>query len=144
VTYAFHAPIAQVRTAIESSFSYPPQDDGLYGDWNPSRISGRGSPETEFDVAQKGLTKSDVYHWLNSPLGYKAEFKLLVVSLSDSMTRMDVQASDSIVRIGPKLFGDGGESYERVAPTTIEEYRILLRIGRALNEPDMPTLKLPH
>jgi hypothetical protein len=143
-TYVFHAPIAKVRTAVESSFPYPPQDDSLYGDWNPSRMSGRGSPETEFDLTQKGLTKSDVYHWLYSPLGYKAEFKLLLIPMSDSSTRVDVQTSQSMVRIGPTLFGDGGDSYERVAPTTIEEYGILLKIGRALNEPDMPPLKLPN
>lgn len=142
VTYAFHAAIAQVRTAIKSSFRYPPEDDRLYGDWNPSPLSGRVVPENEFDVTQDGLTKSDVYHWLYSPLEYKAEFRLTLAPVSDSTTSVDIQTSDSMVRIGPNLFG--GDYYERVAPTTIEEYRVLLKIGRALNEPDMLPLKLPN
>jgi hypothetical protein len=143
VSYAFHAPIAQVQRAVESSFHLPVDDDRLYGDWNPSRMSGRGSPETEFDLLQDGLTKSDVYHWLTVPLRYKAEFKLRLAPLSDSTTQVDVQTAESMVLIGPNLFGHGGNFYQPVAPTTVEEYRILLKIGRSLNEPSMPSLKVP-
>lgn len=143
VSYAFHAPIAQVRRAVESSFHLPADDDRLYGDWNPSRMSGHGSPETEFEMSQDGLTKSNVYHWLTIPLGYKAEFKLRLAPLSDSMTQVDVQTAESMVLIGPNLFGHGGNFYQPVAPTTVEEYRILLKVGQFLNELNMPPLKMP-
>jgi hypothetical protein len=143
VSYAFHAAIAQVRRAIESSYHLPVDDDRLYGGWYPSRMSGHGSPETEFDLFQDGSTKSDIYHWLNVPLAYKAEFKLRLAPLSNSMTQVDVQTAESMVLIGPNLFGHGGDFYQPVAPTTVEEYRILLKIGRSLNEPNMPPLKVP-
>jgi len=143
VFYVFHAPIDQVRNAIESSFQLPVQDDRLNGDWSPSRMSGHGSPETEFDLHQDGLTKSAVYHWLLWPLLYKAEFKVLLAPVSDSATQVSIQTSESRVRIGPNIGGHGGDYYEWVRPTTIEEYRILLKIGRVLNEPDMPPMRLP-
>ena len=143
VSYVFHAPIERVRRTIESSFASAGQDDHLEGDWNPSPLSGRGSPELEFDLHQEDLTKSDVYHWLFWPLMYKAEFGLLLASPSESTTQVSVQTSQSQVRIGPNIGGHGGDYYEWVAPTTIEEYRILLKIGRAVGEPGMSALRLP-
>jgi len=92
---------------------------------------------------QEDLTKSDVYHWLFWPLMYKAEFGLLLASPSESTTQVSVQTSQSQVRIGPNIGGHGGDYYEWVAPTTIEEYRILLKIGRAVGEPGMSALRLP-
>ena len=74
---------------------------------------------------------------------YTADFKLLLTPVSDSKTRVDVRTSESKVRIGANFGGHAGDYYERVAPTTIEEYRILLKIGTALGEQNMPPLRLP-
>jgi hypothetical protein len=100
-----------------------------------------GSAETEYNLHQ--ITASDSYFWWNSPLQYSAVFKLLLTPVSDSRTRVDVQTSDSKVRIGANFGGHGGDYYERVPPTTIEEYRILRKIGAALGEQRMAPLRLP-
>jgi len=113
----------------------------MYGHWVPSGLSFHGSAETEYDMHQ--ITVSDSYFWSNTPLQYIADFKLLLTPVSDSKTRVDIRTSESKVRIGANFGGHGGAYYERVAPTTIEEYRILLKIGRALGEQDMPPLRLP-
>ncbi len=86
---------------------------------------------------------SDTYHWWKTSLDYSADFKLRLTPISDSRTRVDVQTSESQVRIGPNFGGHGGGYYELVAPTTIEEYGILLKIGSALGERGMPPLQLP-
>jgi hypothetical protein len=49
-----------------------------------------------------------------------------------------------VVRIGPNFAGHGGDYYERVPSTTIEEYRILLTIGNALSEQGVPSLQGPQ
>jgi hypothetical protein len=143
-SYTFHAPIDRVRNAVDASFSSPKSDRRWEGSWMPSGLDAHGSNETEYDLHQIGLIQSDVYRWLGTPLGYKAEFKLDLTSVSDSTTQVDVQTSDSMVRIGPNLIGHGGDYCEPVAPTTIEEYKILLKIGSAVGESGMPSLRLPQ
>jgi hypothetical protein len=86
---------------------------------------------------------SENYRWWHTPLEYSADFKLLLTPVSDSKTRVDVRTSESKVRIGRNFGGHSGDYYERVAPTTIEEYRILLNIGAALGEHGMPQIQLP-
>jgi hypothetical protein len=113
----------------------------MYGYWVPSGLSFHGSAETEYDMHQ--ITVSDSYFWWNTPLQYSADFKLLLTPVSDSKTRVDVRTSESKVRIGANFGGHGGDYYNPVAPTTIEEYRILMKIGAVLGEQDMPPLRLP-
>jgi hypothetical protein len=89
------------------------------------------------------ITVSDIYyHWWKTPLEYSADFKLRLTPMSNMNTRVDIQTSESKVRIGPNFGAHGGDSYEPVAPTTIEEYRILLKLGSALGERGMPPLQL--
>jgi hypothetical protein len=141
VSYVFNSPASAVRSAIDASASGAYQEGGRYGSWAPSGLSFHGSTETEYNMHQ--ITVSNSYFWWNTPLQYTADFKLLLTPVSDSKTRVDVQTSESMVRIGPNFGGHGGDYYERVAPTTIEEYRILLKIGAVLGEQDMPRLRLP-
>jgi hypothetical protein len=138
-TYVFHAPVAQVRTAIRhatGSFPCPPPTlcFDIY----------RPSDGTEYDLAQLELIKSDVYHWFWEPLEYKAEYHIFVSPLSDSQTRVEVRTVEAQVRIGPTFTSHGGDLYEWVDPTTIEEYRILLVMGDYLGEQGMPPLQLPR
>jgi hypothetical protein len=113
----------------------------MYGYWVPSGLSFHTSAETEYDMHQ--ITVSDSYFWWNTPLQYSADFKLLLTPVSDSKTRVDVRTSESKVRIGANFGGHEGDYYNPVAPTTIEEYRILMKIGAVLGEQDMPPLRLP-
>lgn len=115
----------------------------MEGSWKPTGLNIHCCNETEYEILQRGFTKSDIYHWLNTPLDYKADFELRLIPVSDSRTRVDVVTSGSEVRIGRNFSAHGGDYYERVAPTTIEEYKILLKIGNALGQPGMPALLLP-
>jgi hypothetical protein len=141
VSYVFNSPASAVRSAIDASASAAHQEGRMYGSWAPSGLSFHGSAETEYNMHQ--ITVSDSYFWWKTPLQYTADFKLLLTPVSDSKTRVDVQTSESMVRIGANFGGHGGDYSERVAPTTIEEYRILLKIGAVLGEHDMPALRLP-
>jgi hypothetical protein len=141
VSYVFNSPASAVRDAIDASASAAHQEGRRYGSWAPSGLSFHGSAETEYNMHQ--ISMSDSYFWWKTPLRYSADFKLLLTPVSDSKTRVDVQTSESMVRIGANLGGHGGDYYERVAPTTIEEYRILLKLGAVLGEHDMPPLRLP-
>lgn len=136
-SYVFHAPIAQVRTGLPQWCESRPCPSML------CLVLYRPSNGTEFDLDQLELTKSDVYHWLGTPLEYKSEYHVFVAPMSDSETRVEVRAVQSQVRIGPSFGFHGGDYYEWVAPTTIEEYRILLLIGERLGEQGMPPLQLP-
>ena len=142
-SYAFDAPISQVRSAVDASLGPTSETDTLEGSWKPTGLNIHCCHETEYHILQRGFTKSDIYHWLHTPLDYKADFELRLIPISDSKTQVDVVTSDSEVRIGPSFSAHGGDYYERVAPTTIEEYKILLRIGKVLGQPGMPALLMP-
>jgi hypothetical protein len=138
-TYFFDVPIAQVRSAItDATGIYPcaPSATLCLSIYRPSN-------GTEYDLDQLELSKSDVYHWIGNPLEYKAEYHVFVSPLSDSQTRVEVRTVEAKVRIGPTFTSHGGDLYEWVAPTTIEEYRILLMIGDKVGEQGMPPLQLP-
>lgn len=137
--YVFHAPVAQVRGAIRGiAATYPcPPSPTLCLDVDPP------SNGTEYDFVQLELTKSEVYRWLGKPLEYKAEYHIFLSPLWDSQTRVEVRTVEARVRIGPSFTFHGGDTYEWVAPTTIEEYRILLMIGDKVGEQGMPPLQLP-
>ena len=138
-TYIFHSPIAQVRAAIRDAtgiYPCPTSTTLCLSLYRPSNGS-------EYDLDQLELTKSDVYHSLGKPLEYKAEYHVFVSPLLDSQTRVEVRTVEAHVRIGPTFASHGGDLYEWVAPTTIEEYRILLMIGDKVGEQGMPPLQLP-
>lgn len=139
-TYVFHASIAQVLAAIRDAtgiYPCPPSPTLCLSIDRPS--SG-----TEYDLDQLEWIKSDVYHWLGKPLEYKAKYHVFVSPVSDSETRVDVRTVEAQVYIGPGFSSHGGALAEWVAPTTIEEYRILLMIGDKVGEQGMPPLQLPR
>jgi hypothetical protein len=143
ISYVFDSPASEVRSAIDASISSTYQEGRMYGYWVPSGLSFHGSADTEYDMHQ--ITMSDIYYyWWKTPLEYSADFKLRLTPVSNTNTRVDIQTSKSKVRIGPNFGAHGGDSSEPVAPTTIEEYRILLKIGSALGERGMPPLQLPQ
>jgi hypothetical protein len=141
-SYDFSSPVEELRNAIDASISSMHQEGRLYGSWMPSGLDFHGSIDAEYDMHQ--ITVSDTYHWWKTPLEYSADYKLRLTPVSNRKTRVDVQTSGSKVRIGPNFGAHGGDFYELVPSTTIEEYRILLKIGRALGERGMPPLQLPQ
>jgi len=136
-SYTFAAPIAKVRDAIVGSFGREQQC--LSSCLVINRSSG-----AEFDLYQVGIAASDIYYSGKTPLKYKAEFALQLSPKSDSETEVSVHTTNSEVLMGPNLVGDGGDNYKYVHPTSIEEYRILIKIGDFLGEKGMPPLQLPR
>jgi hypothetical protein len=141
-SYVFSAPIDRVRSAIDAAFCLivPGKQ---WGYWVPTGLDVHGSNETEYDLMQRGFAESDVYHWGPTKLGYWADFKLFLTPVSDAKTQVYVQTSGSMVRLGPTFAAHGGNYLEPVPPTSIEQYRIPLKIGSALGEPAMPPLSPP-
>lgn len=93
------------------------------------------------------VSYSKVYNKFWKPLEYSAEFQLHFTSINEQETKIEVITHNpEVLYFGFDIFGTG-HSYvntKKVEPTTIEEYEILLRIGKLVGEKDMPSLKLPE
>jgi hypothetical protein len=139
-TYVFHVPAAQLRSALPQWGPDTPCPQAP----TPCLILNRPTDGTNYDLVQLDRTKSDVYQWFGKPLDYTARYKLTVTPVSDSQTKIDVATWDSNVLIATGVGIHGGDYVEMVAPTTIEEYRFLLKIGEAIGEKEMPPLQLPQ
>lgn len=142
--------MAEVHEAIQSAFS---RDHTLHVAWprenNPFAKEAFAQPGTESDAYlytfHEPIGRSKVYYRNNLPLEYIANFHLRIASKGQHETRVEVQTfgSEVIAGVSPLGFHGPANIYVRVEPTTIEEYEILLKIGAALNTPNMPPLIVP-
>jgi hypothetical protein len=100
-----------------------------------------------FFNADSPVDASPVYFKDGQPLIYFADFHIHVSAISAERTRVQIFTHDSLLNTGMS----GGWSpargstflYVSVDPTTIEEYQILLRIGKQMGLTNMPPLILP-
>lgn len=92
------------------------------------------------------INSSYVYFGGGKPLRYRAEFQLHLTALGPDRTRVSVITHKPTVINGSKCCGLHGyvSNDVPVEPTTIEEYKILLFLGRLLGTQDMPSLRLPE
>ena len=92
------------------------------------------------------IDPSPVYFGGGKPLRYRAKFQLHLTALDDNSTQVSIITHDPTVINGSTCCGPHGKVANDVAvePTTIEEYKILLFIGRILGVSDMPPLRLPE
>jgi hypothetical protein len=90
---------------------------------------------------------SDIYFAGGKQLPYICEFHIHLIPMSKEETKVVVIPYKSKVIEGLSWWGPHNLSpayiFKSVAPTTIEEYRILLEIGAALETNNMPPLVLP-
>jgi hypothetical protein len=89
---------------------------------------------------------SPVYLAGDQPLPYICEFHLHLMARSSKETEVVVIPHKSEVIEGESWWGLHGSSaytYSSVAPTSIEEYKILLDLGSALGATNMPPVVLP-
>lgn len=108
-------------------------------------------PENNLDLYlspsnNPAVSYSKVYKKFWKSLEYNAEFQLHFKSINENETKIEVIAHNSeVLYFGFDIFGTGHSyvNFKKVGPTTIEEYEILLRIGKLVGEKDMPPLKLP-
>ena len=107
------------------------------GKENDAYLAGEGAPFCE----------SEVYFKDSQPLLYYADFHIHLTAISPRKTRVEIYtygskvAADVDQRFSP-VHGPGLKLVD-VAPTTVEEYQILRRIGDKLGVKEMPPLVTP-
>jgi hypothetical protein len=149
--YCFDANVNQVKIAIE---------EGL-GNYQIKGLALYFRQDNRFDILQlKGNEndaylrtflepmKSKIYFKDNKALLYSADFHVHLDSLTENKTRVTVVTLKSEVSTGKKLgIGDnltlGSSNLKSVPPSTIEEYEILLIIGKKLGQEGMPPCNYP-
>jgi hypothetical protein len=88
---------------------------------------------------------SQVYFREGMRLVYFADFHIHIAAISPSKTQVTIFTYGSSVVTGMENHVAHGPAYVfgKVPPTSIEEYQVLLRIGRELGDLNMPTLSMP-
>jgi hypothetical protein len=92
------------------------------------------------------LGESDVYLVDGHPLIYSADFHIHIAAVGQGKTRLQIFTHHSRVTAGiDESWSPHGPAnvYVQVPPTTIEEYQLLLRVGRELGANEMPPLVTP-
>ena len=95
------------------------------------------------------VCKSKVYFQKNGkPFIYDVDkFHIHLDSFDSNTTKVSIKVINPNIEtrltLLPTLFGARAQKHKAVPPTTVEEYEILLIIGRALNVKDMPELVIP-
>lgn len=169
-SYVFHMPMDRLRNLIADDFTKD-RSNGKYDLYNIPDMGIRQwdvhdadnpynalIPEHIFDKPENNqdlylisaqspiISYSKIYLKFWKPLEYYAEFQLHCEPSSENKTKIEVITHRSRVHYFsfPLFSGHAYVNVRKVKPTTIEEYEILLRIGRLIGENDMPQLKLPN
>jgi hypothetical protein len=107
-------------------------------------------PGTENDAYLSGggtcIGESKTYFKDDQPLIYFADFHIHLTALDERKTRVEIFTYGSYVVTGlDESWSPHGPSLisAEVDPTTIEQYQILLDIGRQLGAKEMPPLLTP-
>ena len=168
-TYSFPLPLEEVHTRALQAFSIKHQigdpifgrsaskfhlEPVLFAECSTNAVIGEAvfrDPANAHDIYlhtfHTPFAISSVYRGREGGLPFIAAFHLHLAS-SGSNTVVTVTASNTEVVNGTK-FGFGscgpgqGWNCERVQPTTVEEYSILLYLGRYLGITNMPAVILP-
>ncbi|OIP01314.1 MAG: hypothetical protein AUJ98_04905 [Bacteroidetes bacterium CG2_30_33_31] len=150
--FVFHENMQKVRQIIIANFSkWQYCDYGLFQ--NKNYKNGLLSlPENKNDFTFESLHSgcaSKVYFQKNGkPFIYDVDkFHIHLDSLDSNTTKVRIIVINPKIAtrltLLPTLFGSRAQKYKAVPPTTVEEYEILLIIGRALNVKYMPELVIP-
>jgi hypothetical protein len=168
-TYCFALPLGEVRTRALQAFSIEHQvEQPVFGRSAPlshmeSIFSAECATNAVFGAAlfrdpanandiylhtfSKPFVVSSVYRGRDGGLPFVAAFHLHLTTTGPNTT-VTVTASDTQVVNGTK-FGFGpcgpgqGWNFQRVRPTTVEEYSILRYLGCCLGATNLPAVVLP-
>lgn len=167
-TYVFSAPYASVLNAIDevcrknrlaSDYDTPTSRE-IRGcnRWSESEAKSRGRPAQFYYTpkyrpdAQKDeisiFTKhfdSRSYYVHGRPLQVGVHMRVDLLRSGEQKTKVTVTAVDLEAFNGtiPAMHGGIARHVEHLPRTTIEEYEILLYLGRLLGEADMPPVRVP-
>jgi hypothetical protein len=153
--YSFNANIPQVKKAIRLKFEKRGfRDMGycVFEDNNPfaeNTFQDKENLNDAYLYSHDTIGKSYIYHNRKGGLWYWASFHIHIQTINDSLTKVEIRTIKPKVKTGLQLkpgdnFSLFGYKYKEVPPSTVEEYQILLMIGEALGEKNMPALKLPN
>lgn len=149
--YCFDANIQDVKSAIKNGLgNYQIPGLALYFK-EDNRFDILNINENRNDAYLRTFLeplKSKIYFNSKGPLLYDAEFHLHLDSLGKEKTKITINTIKSEVLTGRRMgIGDnftlGLPNYISVPPSTIEEYEILLIIGKQLNQTGMPECNYP-
>jgi hypothetical protein len=165
-SYVFPHPVPEVREKVLTALEDYKFRRDFYSSLSPNNpsfhfsVNTRGDAGSSEPIFASPDNKDDLYlhsfgDWIDpspvyfaggKPLRYRAKFQLHLTALGDNSTKVSVITHDPSVINGSVCCGLHGYKSNDVAvePTTIEEYRILLFIGRVLGVSDMPHLSLPE
>ncbi len=155
--YIYNAPIDEVRNNVSSMFS----NGKFYGldneiGYNPIERETSKITDNEnrnhffinwFGWNSSGEDSKIYYNWWGK-LKLIPSYHIILDSLSNSQTKITIESFPK-VKAGTDFSLNHMLPYitsrkVNVKPSTIEEYEILLRIGKLVGEKDMPSLKLPE
>jgi len=144
--YIFYSSKQEVEKAIIEAF-------GGRKSSKKSKFSGyflSEYPKGSFKLLSDGGNLSKVYFRKNGEAyRYIPTIQIVIDSIAESTTKVSINITD------PKIFTrltllptfpwmERGGKYLIVSATTVEEYEILLMIGKELKEENMPELKIPQ
>jgi hypothetical protein len=128
------------------SFMFSVRTKEEHGEYEPIFASPENRNDIYLHSWGEPIDPSEVYFGGGKPLRYRAEFQLHLTATDNTNTQISVITHKPSVINGSVCCGLHGYKSNDVAvePTTIEEYRILLFVGRILGVTDMPPLRLPE
>ena len=93
--------------------------------------------------------KSYLYEIDGEKLIYEADFHIHIQSIDENHTRVRIFTIKPRVIVGKNIFPSPPHfvrqfKYQEVPPSSIEEYEILLAIGKLVNQEDMPKIIYPE
>lgn len=147
--YTFEASIEQIRKSMVSGLgNYQMRGLSLHfsgnRDYYDEHIFNNFQNKNDGILDRFSDWESKVYFRFGKPLYYGASFHIHLDSISENKTEVEIFTLDpEIVTFG---FGFGHFGYtwsKKVSPSTIEEYEILLAIGRQLGEQGMVECNYP-
>ena len=103
-----------------------------------------------FLLSDGGYWKSKIYQKKNAVfLDYRVSFYLHLENIDENHTKVSIKTIEPNVIVGNDLLPSPPHFIRNykimvVEPSTIEEYEILLEIGKLIGEKEMPLLILPN
>jgi hypothetical protein len=158
-SFVFNKSKLKVREAIIEKFGHLQFKDmilyfngGKFRHIDTVGIFKQPGNEDDFYLAASNhfsIGRSCIYKMDNSALEYSASFHVHIVSIENNQTEVKIVTIKPRVVIGKDILPSGPHfvrqlKYYNVEPSTVEEYEILLTIGRALGQKGMPQLKKPE
>jgi hypothetical protein len=156
--FVFHKPKTEVTKAIISEFDHFKfagralnyKNGELSEPIDSLDIFDQPGNEDDFYLTQSldvdNVVQSKNYKVNGEFPEYFASFHLHINAIDSMSTEVEIITIDPKIVIGKEFFPSGLHfarlnEYQKVEPSTIEEYEILLKIGAALGEKNMPKLQ---